>query len=29
MIPGLIAHDSAEQGGAQLAVPDLGGPPGR
>ncbi len=29
MIPGLIAHASAEQGGAQLAVPDLGGPPGR
>jgi len=25
MIPGLIAHDSAEQGGVQLAVPDLGG----
>ena len=27
MIPGLVAHDSAEQGGVQLAVPDLGGPP--
>ena len=28
MIPGLIAHESAEQGGVQLAVPDLGGPRG-
>lgn len=27
MIPGLIAHDSAEQGGVQLAVPDLGDAP--
>jgi len=27
LIPGLIAHDSAEQGGVQLAIPDLGGPP--
>ncbi len=26
MIPGLIAHESAERGGVQLAVPDLGGP---
>ena len=25
MIPGLIAHESAKQGGVQLAVPDLGG----
>ena len=28
MIPGLVAHESAEQGGVQLAVPDLGGPRG-
>jgi len=27
MIPGLVAHESAEQGGVQLAVPDLGGAP--
>ena len=25
MIPGLVAHESAEKGGAQLAIPDLGG----
>ena len=28
MLPGLIAHESAVRGGAQLDVPDLGGPPG-
>lgn len=26
MIPGLIAHESAEQGGKLLEIPDLGGP---
>lgn len=29
MIPGLIAHDSAERGGVQLEIPDLGGPKGK
>ena len=28
LIPGLIAHESAERGGAQLEIPDLGGAPG-
>jgi predicted dehydrogenase len=26
LLPGLVAHDSAEQGGVQLPIPDLGGP---
>jgi predicted dehydrogenase len=29
LVPGLIAHESALRGGLQLAVPDLGEPPGQ
>jgi hypothetical protein len=28
LVPGLVAHDSASQGGRLLAVPDFGNPPG-